>query len=233
MSSSTTSSLTAAETRNLQVFDSCNTNEGALEQILQYMGRSCKEENETNNNNNGNSSSTCTTGSRFLQPINTGFSSNVNGGGGYSSFLKLPSLESPNSTSSGQNCAYPPSTVTDVGDPSNMAYPIHMDQSSLTNWVALDRLVASQLNGQTEASRQLSCFNDPTTTTTTTVYCNDHDDMQIIPNLRSSSSSSDKPYHATQQHDYSSEIDLIWSFARPTSSLSSSDPMCHASGSPI
>lgn len=232
LSSTTTSSITA-ETRNLQMFDS-GSNEGALEQILHYMGRSCKEENETNNSNS--------TSARFLQSINTGLISNINGG---YSFLKLPSLESPNSTSSGQNCGYGQSMnaemVTDsdqgtIGNnnqvSNNSVYPnIHMDQTSLTNWVALDRLVASQLNGQTEASRQLSCFSDPTITM---AYSNDDNDTQIPVNLlRPSSSSSNKSYHATtQQHDYNSEIDL-WSFARSSSSLSSTDPLCHVSTSPI
>ena len=193
------SSLTA-ETRN-HMFNACN--EGALEQILEYMGRNCKEDSEANNS------------TRFLGPIETGISD-----GYQDSFMKLPSLESPNSTSS-QNCYQPMMTDNEgsitnqvTGDP-NLVY--HND-AGITNWAALDRLVASQLNGQTETSRQLACFNDHTM-----AYCSpstDHHDLQL-PALRSSSISSNRAYHGTQ--DYNSEIDL-WNFTR---SSSSSDPLCH------
>ncbi|KAK6260490.1 hypothetical protein SCA6_014964 [Theobroma cacao] len=197
------SSLTA-ETRNLMFSSS---NEGALEQILEYMGRNCKEDSEANN------------GTRFLRPIETAISS------GYpDSFMKLPSLESPNSTSS-QNCYQPMMTGNEgsitnqlSGDPNS----VYHNDSGLTNWAALDRLVASQLNGQTETSRQLACFNDHNM-----AYCSptDHHDLQL-PALRSSSISSGRSYHGTHQ-DYNSEIDL-WSFTRSSSSsLSSSDPLCH------
>lgn len=213
------SSSMAAETRNQQMFDPCG--EGALEQILEYMGRSCKEESEAANTTN-------TSARRFLQPINTaGFGSN----GYHDRFLKLPSLESPNSTSSTYQ-SMNAEMVTDSeatingsrsrsSEPNNNHMGYQMD-SSLSNWVALDRLVASQLNGQTEASRQLSCFSDPTI-----AYCNDDDHPLQMPNVRSSSNRS---YHAP--HPYSSEIDL-WTFARSSSSLSSSDPLCHVSTSPI
>ena len=76
------------------------------------------------------------------------------------------------------------------GDPNNnnnMVHPLEVGSGGggLTNWAALDRLVASQLNGQTDASRQLACaFNDPT------MYCtSDHHDLHQIPTLRSSSTS--------------------------------------------
>ncbi|XWS31983.1 hypothetical protein CRYUN_Cryun23aG0121500 [Craigia yunnanensis] len=193
------SSLTV-ETRN-HMFSVCN--EEALEQILEYMGSNCKEDSEANDS------------TRFLRPIETDISN------GYrDSFMKLPSLESPNSTSS-QNCYQPIMTDNEgsitnqvSGDP-NLVY--HND-AGITNWAALDRLVASQLNGQTETSRQLACFNDHIM-----AYCSpstDHHDLQL-PALRSSSISSNRSYHGTQ--DYNSEIDL-WSFTR---SSSSSDPLCH------
>ncbi|XVE73633.1 hypothetical protein DITRI_Ditri11bG0134200 [Diplodiscus trichospermus] len=197
------SSLTA-ETQN-HIFSACN--EGALEQILEYMGRNCKEDGEAN------------ISTRFLRPIETAISN------GYrESFMKLPSLDSPNSNSS-QNFYQPMMTDNEVsitnqvsGDPNS----VYHNDSGLTNWAALDRLVASQLNGQTESSRQLACFSDQTTT-----YCGpstSHHDLQY-PALRSSSISSNRFYHGTQ--DYNSEIDL-WSFTRSSSSsLSSSDPFCH------
>ncbi|XVF33087.1 hypothetical protein REPUB_Repub17cG0138000 [Reevesia pubescens] len=201
------SSLTA-ETRN-HMFSACN--EGALEQILEYMGRNCKEDSS----HEANIKST-----RFLRPIETAISN------GYQpdSFMKLPSLESPNSTGS-QNCYQ--AMITDnegsmtnqvSGDPNSSVY---QNESGLSNWAALDRLVASQLNGQTETSRQLACFNDHTM-----AYCSpsttDQHDLQL-PALRFSNRSN---YQGTQDR-YNSEIDL-WSFTRSSSSsLSSSDPLCH------
>ncbi|KAJ6404424.1 hypothetical protein OIU84_012584 [Salix udensis] len=111
-------------------------------------------------------------------------------------FMELPSLESPNSTNSG-----------------------------LTNWVALDRLVASQINGQTETSTQSACFpNDPTITYYTPTDL--HHDLQL-PTLHSSFSfPSNRSYYEAQ--DYNSEMDL-WNF----SSRSSSDPLCHLSNTSV
>ncbi|KAL5863246.1 hypothetical protein ACOSQ3_000760 [Xanthoceras sorbifolium] len=189
-------SIISGET-GTHMFNSCN--EGALEQILQHMSTTtCKEETATNNDN-----------FRYCRPMDT---VGIHSGYNYNdTFLKLPSLESPNSSNS-QNC-YKPMT----GD------------SGLTNWAALDRLVASQLNGQTETSRQLACFNDPPM-----AYCSpsssDHHDFQL-PTLRSSSSlSTNRSYHGSE--DYNSEIDL-WNFTRSSSSLSSSDPLCHVSNTSV
>ncbi|KAI4328975.1 hypothetical protein L6164_021285 [Bauhinia variegata] len=228
------------------MFDSVD--EGALEQILQQMGRSCKEENEGNSNDNG----------RFAKPRAFDSVAIKSNNGYLDRFMKLPSLESPKSTSleNGAGGGYQPIipdmvTVTDNegsfsthqesgGDPNNMLHHHQMESSSsngLTNWAALDRLVASQLNGQTEASRQLACFNDPTLG-----YCTNTDhDLQPLPTLRSSSFSSiisssshtRSAYSVAPTLDNSSEIDL-WNFARATSSLlSSSEPLCHVSNTSV
>ncbi|XVE77334.1 hypothetical protein DITRI_Ditri13aG0054100 [Diplodiscus trichospermus] len=198
------SSSFTAETRN-HMFNA--SNEGALEQIFEYMGRNCREDSEANNS------------TRFLGPIETDMSN------GYpDSLMKLPSLESPNSTSS-RNCYQPVMTDNEGSITKQLSgdtNPGYHNDSGLTNWAAFDRLVASQLNGQTENPRQLVCFNEQTM-----AYCSpgtDHHDLQL-PGLRSSSISTNRSYHGTQ--DYNSEIDL-WSFTRSSSSsLSSSDPLCH------
>ncbi|CAN6710698.1 unnamed protein product [Malus baccata var. baccata] len=229
---STTTSITTETRSGQSLFDSCP--EGALEQILQYMGRTCKEEeNEAYINNNS---------ARFnLQPINTGISNTSNHNGFHEKFLKLPTLDSPNSTSS-QDCCQPNihegmmvtennnnpvSPFTDHHQ--NMDYHAHHMDSGLTNWAALDRLVASQLNGQTETSRQLACFNitDP--------YDNDDHDHELqLPSTLRVPLSSSNTYHAT--YDYNNrEIDL-WNFDRQSSPLSSSDTrdtLCHVSNGPI
>lgn len=208
------SSSFTAETRS-QMFDSCNG--GALEQMLQYVGNGKEEEM-----NEAKSSART-----YLRPIETGMKN-----GYHERFMKLPSLESPNSTSSQcyyQHNIHPEMIIENEGSSVTNPNSVYnqMDSAALTNWAALDRLVASQLNGQTEASRQLACFNDPTNTMP---YCSTDHDLQFS-TLRSSSSSSNRSYHPTQ--DYNSEIDL-WSFARSSSSFSSSDdPLCHVSNAPV
>ncbi|KAM1125662.1 hypothetical protein ACFX1Q_040947 [Malus domestica] len=232
--STTTSSITTETRSGQSLFDSCP--EGTLEQILQYMERTCKEEeNEAYINN---------ISTRFnLQPINTGISNTSNHNGFHERFLKLPTLDSPNSTSS-QDCYQPniheEMMVTEKNNDQvspftdnhqNMDYNAHHMDSGLTSWEALDHLVASQLNGQTEASRQLACFStDPDNTI---VYDNDdHDhELQLPSTLRGSLSSSNKSYHPTHHYN-NSEFDL-WNFDRRSASLSSSDTLCHVSTGPI
>lgn len=259
------SMTTTMETPNpMTMFESIG-NEGALEQIFQYMGKtSCKEEeiniseaavvateNDNNDDTNDNNRR-----SRFL-PISMNVNNNFNGCG-HERFLKLPSLESPNSNSS-QNC-YQPMNINNnegmIGDIPSSGFNHHhhhhhdqimMDSNNLmimTNWATLDRLVASQLNGQTEDSRQLACFTSKVTTNDPSMdYCtestthhnhDDHDHLQVpaVPTLRSSSSSSRKPYHATSL-EYSNEMELWSTFARSSSSLSSSDPIYHVSNAPL
>ncbi|CAL0315423.1 unnamed protein product [Lupinus luteus] len=235
------------EGRISHLFDSCD--EGALEQILQQMGRgTCKEENyEAKNYSNG----------RYSRPFDTGISNN----GNYhdNRFMKLPNLESPKSTSmeshqnntndidtnnNGYHPIMPINMVTENEgsftthqDP-NMIHHNPLEASSsmvvgsggLTNWTTLDRLVASQLNGQTDqTSRQLACFNDPTIG-----YCTSYHDLQF-PTLRSSSNTgATASDFISPTQDYSSEIDL-WNFARSTSSLlsSSSEMICHVSNTSV
>ncbi|XP_041003772.1 NAC domain-containing protein 43-like [Juglans microcarpa x Juglans regia] len=196
------SSITA-ETRTQQMFDSCD--EGALEQILQYMENSSKELEKDSKSGT------------IFQPIdNAGMKHCYQ----YERFMKLPSLESPNS-SCGKNhyqLINNPEMIAenDKGlvikqvsetDP-NLDYK--MDSApAVTNWAALDRLVASQLNDQLpEDFKQLVSFDDPNMG-----YCthdHHHDDHLEFPTLRSSSSSINRFYHVPRQ-DYNSEIDL-WNF---------------------
>ncbi|KAG8663693.1 NAC domain-containing protein 43 [Manihot esculenta] len=209
------SSPITSEARTNQMFHSFN--EGALDQIFQYMGWSCKEENEANSNT-----------ARFLSPtdrtINNGYRHDSN------RCMKLPSLESPNSSSS-QNvyaAMMNEGSISDQvisTDPSSV-YPL---DSGLTSWTALDRLVAFQLNGQSENSRHLGCFNDPNMG-----YCipieQPHHGLQF-PTLRSSFSlSSSRPYQGSHQ-DYTSEVEL-WNF-NTRSPSSTSDPICHVSKSTV
>ncbi|CBI38705.3 unnamed protein product, partial [Vitis vinifera] len=148
---------------------------------------------------------------RFLRSIDTVIN---NGSTLHDRFMKLPTLESPNSTSS-QNC-YQPIHVQMI--PENEAAPItphpvyHLDTGLNDDWAALDRLVASHLNGQTDTSKQLACFNDPSMPFSSPTDHNDHDSQLLQPR---SSSSTTRSYHPTQ--DYNTEIDL-WSFTRSSPS---------------
>ncbi|KAJ6338271.1 hypothetical protein OIU76_007861 [Salix suchowensis] len=196
------SSPITADTRNQTLSSSCN--EGSLVQTPHYMGSSCKEENEADNS------------ARYLWPIETAINY-VH----HDRFMELPSLESPNSTSS-LNFYQPMVTENEGSIANQVSYPL---DSGLTNWVALDRLVASQINGQTETSTQSACFpNDPTITYYTPTDL--HHDLQL-PTLHSSFSfPSNRSYYEAQ--DYNSEMDL-WNF----SSRSSADPLCHLSNTSV
>ena len=148
-----------------------SSSDSALDQILQYMGRSCKQETESIINSiNMNSSNSTSSNSqiRYLRPIETFL-----GAGLSKRFMKLPALESstiPSSMADEYSPAVEHSCSNKSGYQSEGIHAVvnNMDQtynhadSGLGDWAALDRLVASHLNGQSDASKQLSCFDDPT-----------------------------------------------------------------------
>ncbi|XP_030492166.2 NAC domain-containing protein 43-like [Cannabis sativa] len=214
-------------TEEMTVFDSSSIgDEGALEQIFQYMGKTgttCKEEdagteNDTNDDTNDNSKN-C----RFL-PINNDTTTS-------SLFLKLPSLESPNSSQNGYH--QPINNNNNNGDiisPNfgfmNNHHQMMLDSNLMiiSNWATLDRLVACQLNGQTDQASMDYCTDNNQ---------NHHHHMQVPPVTTTtvrSSSSTNKP-----QAEYNNEIGL-WSstFAKSSSSsLLPSDPICHVSNASL
>lgn len=230
----------------------------ALEHMLDYMGSTpiaCKEENDQHSIFINNCNLTTT----FLHQPNIQTTSGINNDF-HERFLKLPSMESPITSTGSHNCYQVLNTNNNKNNidaiemvtvdynsnqMSSMAEISSTNSGMVTNWAALDRLVASQLNCQTETSRQLACFNGPTIIMDGDDEDDDGDDdhdkgqlQQIHQNhlITSSSSNSisisNKSYPANQDH-YNSEID-IWSFARSSSSnLSSSDPLFHVSNSPI
>ncbi|XP_027352922.1 NAC domain-containing protein 43-like [Abrus precatorius] len=217
----------AGETGRSNLFDSCD--DGALEQIFEQMGSDYKEDDYN--------SGMCSTDGAFSVE------------GYHDKFLKLPSLDSPKSMSkerqqndnnenNNNGYHYQPiirvEMVTDNEGSLATHNIIHHPTGcgGLTNWATLDRLVASQLNGQSEASEQLGCFNDPPIITMG--YCSgEHDDHLPLPTLSSSSTAHNNAatYTTTtvQEQAYPSDVDL-WNFARSTSSLlSTSEPLCHVS----
>ncbi|KAF8060445.1 hypothetical protein N665_1215s0016 [Sinapis alba] len=140
-------------------------NDDSLEQFLELMGRSCKEELN-------------------LDP-----------------FMKLPNLESPNSQTFNNNCHVSSPDTNHVVHVSNV-----VDTSFVTSWSALDRLVASQLNGPSIAAVD--------------------QDHLALPSLRSPYPSLNRSdsYHHGLPLEHPPEMEL-WD----TTTSSSSDPFCHVS----
>ncbi|KAG2581195.1 NAC domain-containing protein 43-like [Panicum virgatum] len=137
----------AAAHRGLQYSSSDDT----LDQILQYMGRSFKQEHEQVLSPQGGGA-----GPRYLRPIDT-----VLGGHG---FMKLPPLESPSAAAltphlSAAGDAEAASAGDDLLHGAGTA-------NGITDWAMMDRLVASHLNGQAAdpaappASHHQLCFDD-------------------------------------------------------------------------
>ncbi|KAM0934735.1 putative transcription factor NAM family [Dioscorea sansibarensis] len=105
-----------------------SNNDGALDQILHYMGRSCKQENNPLDNINNNSN-----GLRYLLPLDK--------------FMKLPPLESPTSVpSSSHSDDYPP-PPDGIQAVVSMCSAYNTEPAGVDNWAALDRLFASHLSG--------------------------------------------------------------------------------------
>lgn len=204
-----------------------SSNDGVLDQILSYMGRTCKQENEAISNVNFSDSNNTM---RFLNQNNTGISEGLQ-----ERFMHLPRLESPTLPSLPNNsshfdqercfniaCLQSIDEMLRGSEPSSEnqgsgcnTTPVHDPKVGLNDWVAFDRLVASQLNGQVD-TKQLSCFStDPNMG-----FCLSPDHDVELSHLRSS-----RPNPNPQ--NYNSEMDL-WNFTRSSSS-SSSDPLGHLS----
>lgn len=160
-------------------------NDGVLDQLMMYMGRSsssCKQENNFPNHSTG--------------------------------FLHLPELECPT-----MNHHHPPPSNINDDDCSFKSPPNElMPSSEPSDWVTLDRLVASQLNGQPQ--KQFAGYADDDDF----AFSFDHDDqVQQLINMNS---------HNNNNTDRANESETdLWNFARSSSSLSSSssDPLCHLS----
>ncbi|GLU17603.1 hypothetical protein SLE2022_339630 [Rubroshorea leprosula] len=197
----------------------CSDNDGVLDQILHYMGRTCKTENESFSNMNISNS----TNMRMLASSGEG-----TGEGLHERFMHLPRLESPTlpclpcyqSIDEMLPETEPLSSVNQGGGCHAASGHNNKTKSTgLNDWVALDRLVASQLNGtnEVETLKQLPCFGDPNA-----VFSPCHEDDVHLSHLNLHRS------NPTAQV-YSSENDL-WSFPKSSPSpSSSSDPLCHLS----
>jgi hypothetical protein len=121
-----------------------SSSDDALDNILQYMGRSCKQEHEPGLLSPQLGGGAGRAAGRYLRPIETVLDRH--------GFMKLPPLESPSSAAA---LTTTPPHVSAAGDDAAAAataggddFLLHGGVSGITDWAMMDRLVASHLNGQ-------------------------------------------------------------------------------------
>lgn len=153
-------------------------NDGVLDQILMYMGRS---------------SSTSSSCKQEFDP-NMPFPNHNHS----PPFMHLPELQSPT--------MHPPSSSIDL---------IGEEMGPTSDWATLDRLVASQLNGQ--SSKHFSHYGEEFS------FSFDHELMNV------QDSGCHRPGGQILNQDVSSTETDLWNFARSSSSSSSDHPLCHLS----
>ncbi|MQM02655.1 hypothetical protein Taro_035425, partial [Colocasia esculenta] len=148
-------------------------NDEDLDQILRYMGRSYIQETShkastvdainptplTTSTHNISSSHM-----RYLRANETTTVTELE-----ESFMKLPALENPGLTPLPSDCTPPGgnSCTSQLSHPSDGLQAVvsmqreYNNEPTVSDWAALDKFVASHLNGQADVSRQLaSCFED-------------------------------------------------------------------------
>ncbi|KAF8404694.1 hypothetical protein HHK36_009582 [Tetracentron sinense] len=162
-SDSSSSITTETETQMLH-----SDKDGGLEEILQYMGTTCKQENEKSNSTINITTTNNNTNMTFLSPIGTAICNGL-----HVRFMQPPRQESPNLESLANN-----GTLFDRACEIQSCYgaiDVQMlmgTEASVTNqgsgntnpvydtdWASLDRFVASHLNCQAETFKQLACFD--------------------------------------------------------------------------
>lgn len=187
---------------------SASTDSSVLDQILSYMGR-------TN----------CESPENYQVPINiTGMQTQLIHG----KFLHLPRLD--DSPHMGQEAGartfyqkFDEIRIPESDDPSSHHTSSHHEpkagHTGINDWVALDRLVASQLNGQLEitAASKQSPYSGASTPVPAGPTPGDHQVGQL------SLLQLNRPNQI-----YSSENSFDWSFGKP-SPVTSSNPLHHLS----
>ncbi|KAI3822070.1 hypothetical protein L1987_09651 [Smallanthus sonchifolius] len=164
--------------------------DGVLDQLLVYMSSTRSCKQEIESLNSNHN-----TMHQSMNPIT-----------GRPSFYHLPRLENP--TNFDQGLTFKPHVTTDTDS-----------HERLDNWADLERLVATQINGQVDSTKQLySCYGEPNED-----FCFPLDHEEQEPSQFCDSTTTARPNQV-----YTSEIDL-WSFARSSSTSTSGDPLCHLS----
>lgn len=180
--------------------------EGALDldHILQYMGRQ---------------SGANPLHSRFQTPADIAANNSLR-----DRFIRLPNLESPNSSGTNQVYYQQPMNSLLLCDNDASISNSHVSQESGLN--DLDRLVANHINNGNDISNQEP---PPWMGETGFGFCCPIDQDLHLQQLRSSASSSNKAY-PVDAPDYHKECEL-WGFGRP--SLSATDPVGDMSNIPV
>lgn len=200
------------DSSNNQMLPGGMRNDGVVDQILLYMGRtSCKLENHDSLHD------------RFMHLPRL------------ESQTSLPSLAVHFDHDRSFKGCYHDQTIddmlieTDHQQPSPTTNqpndPVDHDDPKtriVNDWATIHQLVASQLNGHEDTSKHLSCFGDPNMAFCSSPPSNDEDLQLSYPYLRPGRISQNQP------EVYNSENDL-WSFTKSSPSPSSSDPLCHLS----
>ncbi|KVH91748.1 NAC domain-containing protein 43-like [Cynara cardunculus var. scolymus] len=202
---------------------SLNRDGGVHDQFLVYIGnRSCKKEMESVAN------ITTTTSDynpmeQLVDPTNE-------------RFLHLPRLDTTTMTTSGP---FSSATTFDqdssfqthnsmthlLTEPENSMNTSDTREQHRDSWADLDRLVASQLNGQVHPSKQMyGCYDEPNEDICFALH---HHDQEPEPSQLHGSTSMARP-NQTAAVGYTNEIEL-WSFAQSSSQSSSPDPFYHLS----
>lgn len=159
-------------------------NDVVLDQILQYMGRTCKLETESFNINNMNMNNTNS-----------------------KSFMHLPRLDSPTTLPVHQETAsFNHEAMLSLSELSEPSPSPGRHVVKLDNWVALDRLVASQLNCHELERPNMGEDQEED---------HDHDHLQL------------SHFRSSRGLGFGHDTD-IWGFTK-SSSPSSLDPLSHLS----
>lgn len=187
-------------------------NDGVLDQILHYMGRTCKMESDSLNNINN--IPIPDNNPRMLVGNNGGINDGFHD---HERFMHLPRLESPTLPSLCYQSIEDMLTETEHRGGCCGGGGNNETKNGVNDWVTLDQLVASQLSGQVETSKQLSCFSDPNA-----VFSLCHDDGIQLSHLNLQRSNQSSQVYSNNDND-------LWSLTKSSSSPSSSDPLCHLS----
>lgn len=185
-------------------------NDAVLDQILMYMGRSCKQQDLESKHNNSLLNNIHL--DDHIMKINNTNSFMINNN--VNRFIHLPGLDNHHSPTNNMedvsslqliqqaDCCSFDETLTETHPKSGlgeMRWSHTSTGSGPSDWASLDRLVASQLNG--------------------------HDHVENI----SSNNSLCFPLHHHRKPNDDDDVDVeFWSYAR-SSSPSPSDPLCHLS----
>ncbi|KAK4365561.1 hypothetical protein RND71_016919 [Anisodus tanguticus] len=202
-------------------------NEGVLDQILMYMGRSCKQQDIENkhNNNHLNNINNIHLDEHIMQINNTNSFVSINNN---NRFIHLPALENHHSPTNMDDVPYLPLLQQDCCNFGEMlncddpkTSPANGPGPGPSDWVSLDRLVASQLNGHDHVEITSNVENN-------NIYFPLHNGLQLG-HLRTNGRTNDDDDAFSQSQAHDDDVDVeFWSYARSSSS-SPSDPLSHLS----